>query len=245
MRDKYSLLAIIPARGGSKGLPNKNILHCAGKPLIAWTIEAARDVVEIDEVFVSTDSEQISSVAISAGACVPFLRPEHLATDSSSLVNVLHHVWETFMDAQGKPYDFFVVLQPTSPLRNGSHIAAAIDYYFKRRLTSIDTLASVYEVNAKYGWLMQETVESSGYIKFCFDLPSGNSQRQSLKPYYMPNGAIFITRGEALSGGLYTDNTIPFVMDVEDSIDIDTREEFEQAATILISRNGQSLLSDH
>lgn len=238
MRDKYSLLAFIPARAGSKGLPNKNILDCAGKPLIAWTIEAARNVDDFDDVFVSTDCEQIASVARTAGASVPFLRPSDLATDSASLMDALLYTWGELRDPNGKPYDYVVVLQPTSPLRTGSHIAAALAYYFAQRRTEIDTLASVYPVPAKYGWLMQKTSEPDGYIDFCFDIRSSNAQRQSLKPYYMPNGAIFVARGVALSDGLYTEQTIPFVMDAADSVDIDTRAEFDQAASVLRARLG-------
>lgn len=234
--DQFSLLAFIPARGGSKGLPNKNILECAGKPLIAWTIEAARAVSAIDEVFVSTDTEQIAAVALSAGASVPFLRPAELATDSASLMDALSHAWAALRDIQGKPYDYVVVLQPTSPLRTTQHLAAALDYYFAHRQSENDTLASVYPVPAKFGWLMQKAAEPDGYINFCFDVRSGNAQRQSLKPYYMPNGAIFVVRGAALEDGLYTERTVPFVMDPADSVDIDTGAEFDQAAKALRAR---------
>lgn len=233
MRDQYSLLAFIPARGGSKGLPNKNILDCAGKPLIAWTIEAARSVIAIDEVIVSTDADQIAEVARAHGASVPFLRSPELATDSASLLDAVTQAWTMVVDRAGKPYDYIVVLQPTSPLRSESHIELALNHYFESRCSENDTLASVYPVSPKFGWLMQKSAESSAYIDFCFDINSSNAQRQRLGPYYMPNGAIFVVRGAALSNGLYTERTIPFVMNPADSIDIDTRSELNQAAELL------------
>ena len=236
MRDQYSLLAFIPARGGSKGLPNKNILDCAGKPLIAWTIEAARAVCAIDEVFVSTDKEQIADVARKSGASVPFLRPAELATDSASLMDALTHAWTTLRNGEGKAYDYIVVLQPTSPLRTRAHIELALDHYFETRGSENDSLASVYPVPPKFGWLMQKSVEPAGYIDFCFDICSSNAQRQSLKPYYMPNGAIFVVRGTVLGKGFYTERTIPFVMAPAESVDIDTRAEFDQAAELLRAR---------
>ena len=240
-----SLLAFIPARGGSKGLPNKNILECAGRPLIEWTISAAKAVGFIDDVLVSTDSQEIAAVSRRAGASVPFLRPNALATDDASLLDALKHAWENHATASSKRYNYLVVLQPTSPLRTAAHIGAAIEYYFRNRQSDEDTLASVYQVNQKFGWLMQNADESK-YIRFCMDVRSQNPQRQELKPYYLPNGAIFIVRGEALDGGLYRNNTLPFVMAARDSIDIDTHEDFADAENLLRERQEliqRSLLS--
>lgn len=240
MHDRYSLLAIIPARGGSKGLPNKNILNCAGKPLIVWTIETACAVSILDEVCVSTDNEQIANIARSAGANVPFLRPKEIATDSASLVDVVRHAWGNLKDPNGKLYDYVVVLQPTSPLRTKAHLEFAINHYFDTRRSDNDTLASVYPVSEKFGWLMQKSNDSPGYIDFCFDIRASSAQRQSLAPYYMPNGAIFIVPGFALANGFYTDYTIPFIMDAVDSLDIDSRAEFDHAAKILQERLSKS-----
>ena len=223
-----SLLAFVPARGGSKGLPNKNILECAGKPLIEWTISAARAVGFIDDVLVSTDSTEIAEVSMRAGASVPFLRPPELATDAASLGDAISHAWESHTAASGKRFDYIIVLQPTSPLRTAAHIDAAIEFYFRNRRSAGDTLASVYQVGQKFGWLMQ-TEHESPYIRFCMDVSLQNPQRQALKPYYLPNGAIFMVRGDALAGGLYTSQTLPFVMDAKESIDIDTREDFLEA----------------
>lgn len=230
-----SLLAFIPARGGSRGLPDKNILECAGKPLIEWTISAARAVSFIDDVLVSTDSVDIGEVSRRAGASVPFLRPSELATDAASLRDAIRHAWENHTAASGKRFDYIVVLQPTSPLRTAAHIGAAVEFYFRNRRSADDTLASVYQVAQKFGWLMQPEQESP-YIRFCMDVSMQNPQRQELKPYYLPNGAIFIVRGEALDAGLYTRKTLPFVMDARDSTDIDTRDDFVEAEGRLRAR---------
>lgn len=234
MYGRDSLLAFIPARGGSKGLANKNILPCAGRPLIEWTIAAARAASAIDDVLVSTDSEQIAAVARRAGGAVPFLRPSELSTDDSSLFDAVNHAWRRHL-RNGQHYDYVVVLQPTSPLRSTDHISAAIDYYFRNRKTEHDTLASVYEVDRKFGWLMQVT-EATGYVGFCFDMRTDNPQRQKLGTHYLPNGAIFIVRGEALERGPYGRNTLPFVMPAADSIDIDTLDDLKRAEDALNTR---------
>jgi CMP-N,N'-diacetyllegionaminic acid synthase len=236
MYDGFSLLALIPARSGSKGLPNKNVLDCAGKPLIEWTISAALGVSAIDDVLVSTDAEDIAEASRRAGATVPFLRPAKLATDDSSMLDVIRHAWETHADADGRRFDYIVLLQPTSPLRTSAHISEAVEFYFKNRRSDDDTLASVYPVGQKHGWLMQTTGDGD-YIRFCMDVSSGNPQRQKLKPYYLPNGAIFVVRGGGLAEGLYRDNTLPFVMDPSDSIDIDTHDDFRQAESLLQARD--------
>jgi CMP-N-acetylneuraminic acid synthetase len=235
MHSDSTLLAVIPARGGSKGLPGKNVLDCAGKPLIAWTIAAAKAVVAIDDVIVSTDSPEIAEVARWAGAAVPFLRPPELATDDAGLVQVLQHVWERHHAQNGRPFDYIVLLQPTSPLRAAGHIAGAIDHYFGQRRGEDDTLASVCKAGTKHGWLMTEA-DDNRYISFCFDVNTANPQRQNLRNYYLPNGAIFIARGATLGQGLYRANTMPYVMQTGDSVDIDTLEDLRAAELLLRSR---------
>lgn len=240
----FSVLAVIPARGGSKGLPNKNILNCAGKPLIEWTIAAAQGARAIDDVLVSTDSVEIAMVSQRVGATVPFLRPAALAGDDSSSLDVIRHAWEWHPDANGRPFDYIVVLQPTSPLRTSAHISKAIVFYFKNRRSDDDTLASVYQVGQKHGWLMQAAGDS-GYVRFCLDVGSGNPQRQIMKQYYLPNGSIFVVRGTCCGEGLYRDNTLPFVMDAADSVDIDTSDDMREAESILRQRTGQTELLDN
>lgn len=229
----HSLLAVIPARGGSKGLPNKNILPCAGRPLIAWTIKAALESEVMSDVVVSTDSLEIANVAREAGASVPFLRPAHLATDEASILDVLKHAWENLLNEQGQRYQYIVLLQPTSPMRGSAHIRSAVELYFARQKVTDETLASVYPVNRKYGWMMH-VPDENGYVRFCLNVDLTNPQRQKLKDYYLPNGAIFIASGESLSRGLYRENTLPYIMAEVDSIDVDTREDLSLAEQMLL-----------
>ena len=236
MHQKNSILAVIPARAGSKGLPNKNLALCAGRPLVEWTINAALGAECIDKVLVSTDSKLIADVAKSAGACVPFLRPKELATDDAGIVDVLIHAWNNCLDDCGAHFDYVVLLQPTSPLRTKLHLTEAVHYYFDARLNEGDSLASVYRANPKNGWLMQ--LDGDKYVKFCFDVASNNPQRQKLSPYFLPNGAIFIAKGTALSDGLYHKGTIPYEMSKSDSIDIDLVEDLRIAESIILSGNG-------
>jgi len=239
MHAGFSVLALIPARSGSKGLQNKNVLDCAGKPLIEWTILAARGASTINDVLVSTDADNIAAVSRRAGASVPFLRPAELAEDDSSMLDVIRHAWETHVAVDGRRFDYIVLLQPTSPLRTSAHIDEAVDFYFKNRRSDDDTLASVFPVGQKHAWLMQ-TSSDGNYIRFCLDVRTSNPQRQKLEPYYLPNGAIFIVRGGDFAEGLYRDNTLPFVMDVADSVDIDTYDDFREAEALLCQRATQA-----
>ena len=237
MFHKYSLLALIPARSGSKGLPDKNIMKCAGKPLINWSISAAKNVNFFDDVIVSTDSVKIADLARHAGASVPFLRPDEFATDDASIVDVVKHAWENHLAPNGEFFDYVVLLQPTSPLRTSFHIVSAIELYFRKLQSEKDTLTSVYEVDNKNAWLMQSE-NDTGYINFCID---ESERRQELKPCYLPNGAIYILKGSEIDGGIYHKNTIPFVMDTADSEDIDTIEDLRKIENILFKRNDKTL----
>lgn len=226
MHGNKKILALIPSRGGSKGLVNKNILPCAGKPLIQWTIDAALGSKYIDQTIVSTDSEVIAKVAATANAYVPFMRPQELAEDQSSMADVVHHAL-SWVKANQDDYEYIVLLQPTSPLRNNSHIDDALDYYFEHKQTEKDTLSSVYKVGGKFGWLM---VQAAGkYGKFCFDVENNNPRRQSLGQYFLPNGAIYIASIKHFSGTFYSDNTLLFEMPELDSVDIDYAEDLKKA----------------
>lgn len=236
MHGASTILGLIPARSGSKGLPNKNILSCAGKPLIEWTIAAAQAVDVIDEVVVSTDSDDIAAIARSVGASVPFLRPEVLAADDSSLVDAVEHAWKSLRTSSGALYDYIVVLQPTSPLRSGVHIRQAIELYFEKRRYRTSTLAAVCKVSPKYGWLLRKS-RPGGSLRFCFEVNGRNPQRQNLDDYFLPNGAIFIIKGGEFSEGFYGEDAIPYLMDPKVSVDIDSIEDFRVAEKILLEQS--------
>ncbi len=235
MYEGQTLLAVIPARAGSKGLPNKNILHCAGRPLIDWTIAAGLESKFIDQVIVSSDSKNILDTAARFKECLPLARPCELAVDEADMVDVLDHAWQNCLNSAGEHFDYIVLLQPTSPLRTSLHIDEAIKFYFERSHSETDTLASVYLADKKNGWLMHLD-NANGYIKFCFDVVSSNPQRQQLNSYYFPNGAIFILKACTVKKGLYRANTIPFMMANNESIDIDNLEDFKAAENLLLAR---------
>lgn len=221
MTERRKTIAIIPARGGSKGLPGKNILMFEGKPLLAHSILAAKASNLIDKVIVSTDDEEIKRIAIHFGAEVPFIRPSHLSSDEAETTEVLVHAID-FLKSKNELYDTLILLQPTSPLRNSEHIKQALEIYNKNAPC---TVVSVYKVERKYNWLLNK--DKNGNIKFI----QGNvlKPRQALPEIYLPNGAIYICKADEVQKGFYTNNAFPFVMDIELSIDIDTRLDFDKA----------------
>ncbi len=225
------ILAIITARGGSKGLPQKNILDCAGKPLIAWTIEAAIKSNFIDSVLVSTDSQKISEVALEYGAWVPFLRASKLAEDESSIVDVVKDVLHQ-LSLLAHEFDYLLLLQPTTPLRTTIHIDQAIEKYFSTRTSDLGTLVSVKKVNNKVLWVMGEAADT-GYIFNHYNLDlSGDSRRQNLPNCFMPNGAIYLAKVDGFNG-FYGDKTRSYVMDEISSMDIDYQHDLDRVVAYM------------
>ena len=156
-----------------------------------------------------------------------------MATDDSSLVDAVAHAWAMHRTSSGAAYDYVVVLQPTSPLRSGLHIKEAIELYFQEKRSPTTTLASVFKVNPKFGWLLKKT-EPENRLRFCFDVNNRNPQRQKLIDYFLPNGSIFIVKGGEFSAGFYGDDTVPYVMDSRLSVDIDFLEDFKMAEKFLL-----------
>ncbi len=220
MKNKY--LGLIIARGGSKGLPRKNILPCAGKPLIQWTIEAAKSSKVLDKVILSTDDHEIASVAKELGCEVPFLRPDNLAQDSSTVADVVHHA----IGEVQQNFSHLVLLQATSPCRTGLHIQEAIS---KFESGTLDQLVSVYRAPQKAGWILRELENNK--IKFL--LEDNIQQRQKLPALYYPNGSIYITRIDKFNDSFYGPSTGFYEMSERDSIDVDTKEDLERANNIL------------
>ena len=230
------MLAIIPARGGSKGLPGKNIRPLNGKPLIAYAVEAALKSEAIDRVIVTTDDEEIAAVAKAAGAEIPFMRPAELASDTASAVDVYLHAMDFMAELEGKRRDKFMVLLPTAPLRTYAHIDAAAALFEKEQG---QTLISVSEAEVPPSWYM-EMNEASRIHNAGFAV-KGNvvANRQVNDTFYVPNGAIFILDYDLLKEKrtYYSDNTVGFVMDRRDSVDIDYLEDFEYAEFLLSKKH--------
>ncbi|WP_257659163.1 acylneuraminate cytidylyltransferase family protein [Parapedobacter lycopersici] len=215
------MLAIIPARGGSKGLPHKNILELNGKPLIAYTIEAAKKSSHIDKVIVSTDDEKIAQIAQKFGAECPFLRPAELATDTARSIDVFKHVVKMLSESDNVSVDQFAVLQPTSPLRTSKDIDNAIGLFLSR---DADSVVSFCKEDHPIVW--HKYVDTNGLIHPIFDNYSTN--RQQNQPTYYPNGAIYIFKTRIIEQDLYfTDRSYAYLMDRVNSLDIDTKEDFD------------------
>ena len=225
MKDK--ILAIIPARSGSKGLPHKNIKKLDGKPLIAYTIEAAKKSNIFKDIFVSTDSEEYAEISKSFGAIVPFLRDKSLSKDDSKISDVIINILEK-LEKLGKKYDFFMLLQPTSPLRTEEDILNAYNFLKEKNGNSI---ISVCEVEHSPLWM--NTLDKS----LCLDnfLESVDKNRQELEQYYRINGAIYLTNVEYYKKfkNFYKDKSYAYIMENEKSVDIDTKLDFIVAEAIL------------
>jgi CMP-N,N'-diacetyllegionaminic acid synthase len=217
MYNNKKILAIIPARGGSKGIPDKNIMPICGKPLIAYTIDAGLKSKYIDEIIVSTDSHAIREVASMYGANVPFLRPEELSNDSASSIDVVLHVID-FYKNNNITFDYVVLLQPTSPLRTSQHVDASIEKLLNSNETS---LVSVCE--ADQSPILMRNIENDK-LKEVINFQGKNLRRQDLPTFYILNGALYINSTDMLTHKkrFVCENTIPYVMDKESSVDIDT-----------------------
>lgn len=224
-----TIVGIIPARAGSKGIPGKNLVALGGRPLITYTFDAARGSRTLTHVLVSTDSEQIAEFARAAGIDVPFLRPAHLAEDATPMLAVLQHAIGT---VDVRP-EIVVLLQPTSPLRRAAHVDAAVSLLQE---SGADSVVSVTAVPHQFtpGSLMR--LEGDRLVPFLSEPLA--TRRQDKPLLYARNGpAILVTRTQVLdSGRLYGTDTRPFVMSREDSIDIDERLDLEIAEVMLARR---------
>lgn len=232
-REDLKILAIVPARGGSQGVPRKNIRILAGRPLIAYTINAALESKYHLRVVVSTDDESIAEIAKGIGAEVPFLRPSHLARNDTPMLPVLQHAMECLKKDGYRP-DIIVVLQPTSPLRTSKHIDQAISILVN---TGADSVVSVCEVEYSPYWMKK--IDQSGRVAPFLDTEKEYNRRQDLPKVYRLNGAIFITRPDIIMNEdrLLGDDTRAYIMEPEDSIDIDTEFDFRVAELIMKERS--------
>jgi N-acylneuraminate cytidylyltransferase len=209
-----NILAIIPARGGSKGILKKNIKPLRGKPLINYTIEVARSIFCDNDICVSTDSDEIIEIVEQSGLKVPFKRPPELSTDTATSNDVLLHALD-FYEKCGIYYDAIVLLQPTSPLRTVTQIKEAVSLYHN----DIDMVVSVRESHAPFV-LCNEN--SDGYLDFVFN--KNTTRRQDMSKYYEYNGAIYVINVQSLKnkGMVNFDKKVKYVMPPESSVDIDS-----------------------
>ncbi len=207
-------IALISARGGSKGIPRKNILPFGGKPLIKWTIEAAKKSKYIDHIFVSTDDIEIAEISKNAGAAVPFLRPKSLAHDKSPSIDTVIHTINEF-----DSFDTIFLLQPTSPLRTTKDLDNSMELFIS---SGSESLVSVSE-SQKHPALNFYINNDDKKIKPITNI-SVPSQRQDIKTSYVLNGAIYLSKTKSVKQHktFLTSDTVGYIMPLERSVDIDT-----------------------
>lgn len=223
-----SYIAIIPARGGSKRLPQKNILDLLGKPLIVWSIEAALKSKYIDEVIVTSDDPQILKIAKENGANI-LQRPNSLASDTATTFDAVKHLLDNT-----KFFDFLVLLQPTSPLRNSKHIEEAIEM---GELKQADAIVSVCEMDHSPLW--SNTLPVNGSMDNFLRDDIKNKRSQDLEKYYRINGALYICKIKPFlkeESFFLEKKSFSFIMNRTDSIDIDEKIDFK-IAEILMKEN--------
>jgi N-acylneuraminate cytidylyltransferase len=216
------VLAVIAGRGGSKGLPRKNVRDLAGKPLIAWSIATAAQSRFLDRTVVSTDDPEIAETARRHGGDVPFMRPAELADDTASIVDAVLHAADNVVEK----HRYVVLLQATSPLRLGSDIDGALEHCRRHGAPACLSITPA----PKARWALE--MDAAGLLR---PLLESTNRRQELADAYQPNGAVYVAELEWLrtERSFYTPQTIGYVMPAERSVDIDTRMDFLLADAIL------------
>lgn len=227
------MLAVIPARGGSKGVPYKNIKKLAGKPLLAYTVQAALESGVFEKVIVSTDSDLIAKEAEKCGAEVPFVRPAELSGDLISSDDVVLHALDYYQEL-GIRYNMVCKLQPTSPLRNALHIKEAYQMLLERKADSVISVC-MCEHSPLWSGIIKEDMRLDNFISN----DAKRACRQEMPTYYRLNGAIYMAKAECLIGNksFFGQDSIAYIMSQETSVDIDSELDFKVAEVLLSSKN--------
>lgn len=223
------ILAIIAARGGSKGLPGKNIKELCGKPLISYTIEAAKEAKYITRVVVSTDDNDIARVSKELGADIPCMRPDELATDNASSIDAVLHMVNYLKEVENYNPEFIVLLQPTSPLRNSKHIDEAIEKLLE---TKMDAIVSVCESEVSPYW---SNVFNENKLEYFIEEGKKITRRQDLPNVYRMNGAIYGIKTDVFikEKTFEPESLTGYIMSNKDSVDIDEALDFKFAEIIM------------
>jgi CMP-N-acetylneuraminic acid synthetase len=223
------VICLIPARGGSKGVPRKNMRVIAGRPLIDFSILAAQHSKYSDGVYVSSDDEAILRHAQTLGA-IAIVRPDDFASDTASAIEVVSHFISILPNALLQEDPYIVYLQPTSPFRTACHIDDALE---QMQAAKAQSLVSVTEMEKSPFKMF--TLDAEGYLQSLFDEKLSNAQRQDLPAVFAPNGAIYVFRVSEFKarGGFPSNGSVPFIMNQEVSLDIDTEDDIRRAEMIL------------
>jgi N-acylneuraminate cytidylyltransferase/CMP-N,N'-diacetyllegionaminic acid synthase len=223
------VLAFIPARGGSKKLPRKNILNLNNKPLIAWSIKAAENSKYVDHILVSTDDDEILNIAKQYGASAPFKRPARLSMDNSKTIDVMLHAIK-WLKNKNEEYDIIVLLQPTSPLRISEDIDNALELLLLQKANAIISVCT-----AEHNPLWTNHLPEDGRMNNFLDKNILNKNRQELPEFFRLNGAVFVVYVDYLekNKSFYGENTFAYIMPLERSIDVDNRIDLELCRILL------------
>lgn len=229
-----TVLAVIPARGGSKGLPGKNGREICGRPLIAWSIEQAKHCDDIHRIVVSTDDEQLAKFALEYGAEVPFMRPVELASDTTSTIDVIFHALDWFKEYENYRPEYILLLQPTSPLRSEKDIEGAMQVLVAKNARAV---VSVCESDHHPWW--SNTLPANRNMKDFLRPEILNKRRQDLPNFYRLNGAIYLAEIDYLFkyNGFFGPETFAYEMPKERSIDIDSAMDFKLASLFIEEQN--------
>lgn len=230
-------LALIPARGGSEGIPRKNLAPFLGEPLIARTLREARGCSRLTRILVSTDCEEIAAVSRVHGGEVPFLRPKELAGGLVPMVEVMRHVLLELEQREVYRPDVVVLLQPTSPMRTARHIDEALDLLEK---TEAESVVSLYPAKIPPWWM--RTIDPEGRVQLLVEGRLNAAQRQEFPPVYALNGAIYASRRSVIleKGKVLGDDIRPYLMPQDESIDVDTPLDLELAEYMVRRRSAVS-----
>lgn len=228
-------LAIVPARGGSEGIPRKNITPFLGEPLIVRTLREARGCARLQRIVVSTDCEEIAAVSRAHGGEVPFMRPKELAGGLVPMIEVMRHVLLELEKREEYRPDVVVLLQPTSPLRTARHIGEALDLLEK---TEAESVVSLYPAKVPPWWM--RTIDADGRVQVFVEGKLNAAQRQEFPTIYALNGAIYASRRSVIleKGKVLGDDTRPYFMSQDESIDVDSPLDLELARFLVLHRDG-------
>jgi len=225
------VLAVIPARGGSKRLPRKNIMNLNGKPMVAYTISAVRDAKSVTDWLVSSEDEEVIKVANDFGAPTPYVRPPELATDTVRNVDVVLHALQYMEQAKNITYDIIVLLQPTAPIRSSLHIDQAVEQLWS---SDLPTLAAVKGPFQKRDPILKRVDNDGSLVSYCND-----ADLDPREPFYIYNAALYAVKRDYFvrEKRFTSDKQVPFVMDKYHSVDVDEYEDLIVAETYLKAMN--------
>lgn len=229
------VLGLIPARGGSKGIPRKNIRPLGGKPLLQYSAESALAARRLARVVLSTDDEEIAKIGLECGLEVPFLRPAELAEDTTPTLPVVQHAIR-WLESEGERFDAVCLLQPTNPFRRAEHIDDCIDLLEK---SGADSAVSLLPVPAEYNphWVYFQDEEGSLRLSTGEETPI--PRRQALPPAFHREGSVYVTRRSVVmdENSLYGKRVVGYLMEADSSVNIDNQEDWERAVAIVSNRS--------